>query len=139
MSATSNSNNNDSGSPSNTGNASGESVTTPPPILTGKEPNRFSATNKSARSGRKISLPWFRQNSLTSASALSRQHTIDSPGSYRYFKQVSENNAKVHIVSFIIHIFFVLLFLSQKKKSVVFVIQRNELNEQFTKVILVCY
>lgn len=61
-----------------------------------KEPkDRFSSTNKSARSGgRKISLPWFRQNSFN-ASALSRQHTIDSPGSYRYVKQISENNAKV--------------------------------------------
>lgn len=61
-------------------------------------PNRFSSTNKSARSsGRKISLPWFRQNSLN-ASALARQHTIDSPGSYRYVKQISENNAKVVVV-----------------------------------------
>lgn len=105
MSATSSNNNiSSSGSSSNTGNASGvgDSVT---PIVTGKEPNRFSATNKSARSGRKISLPWFRQNSLTSSSALSRQHTIDSPGSYRYFKQVSENNAKVYDCAFYYHCF----------------------------------
>lgn len=101
MSATSSSNNISSSSSSGSpGNASGGGECVTAPILTGKEPNRFSATNKSARSGRKISLPWFRQNSLTSSSALSRQHTIDSPGSYRYFKQVSENNAKVDDCAF---------------------------------------
>lgn len=75
-----------------------------------REPNRFSATNKSARSGRKISLPWFRQNSLTSSAALTRQHTIDSPGSYRYVKQISENNAKVNVCYFTNFLYLMLNF-----------------------------
>lgn len=43
--------------------------------------NFFAKGNKSGRN-RKISLPWFRTNSVTTAqhAALSRQHTIDSPG-----------------------------------------------------------
>lgn len=45
---------------------------------------------KSQKGRRKISLPWFRQTSVTSAHApLSRQHTIDSPGSFRFFRQPS--------------------------------------------------
>lgn len=115
-------------SSSSTGTTAGvsggeNSVTTP--TTTKDPPNRFSATNKSARSGRKISLPWFRQNSLTSSSALARQHTIDSPGSYRYFKQSSENNAKVHTF-FLCH--------ERMRKVLVF---SFEWIEQFTKVILV--
>lgn len=52
---------------------------------------------KSQKSRRKISLPWFRQNSTTNPrAALSRQHTIDSPGSFRLFRQ-SSNNYKVII------------------------------------------
>lgn len=44
--------------------------------------------SKSQKSRRKISLPWFRQNSVsTPKAALSRQHTIDSPGSFRFFRQ----------------------------------------------------
>lgn len=47
---------------------------------------------KSQKSRRKISLPWFRQNSITNPrAALSRQHTIDSPGSFRFFRQPSAN------------------------------------------------
>lgn len=47
---------------------------------------------KSQKGRRKISLPWFRQNSVTSPHAgLSRQHTIDSPGSFRFFRQSSNN------------------------------------------------
>lgn len=109
MSTTNNNISGSSGGSNSKGNVEGnnEKVT---PLATGKEPNRFSATNKSARSGRKISLPWFRQNSLTSSSALSRQHTIDSPGSYRYFKQVSENNAKVDDCSFYISFIFSYVF-----------------------------
>lgn len=47
---------------------------------------------KSQKGRRKISLPWFRQNSVSSPHAgLSRQHTIDSPGSFRFFRQSSNN------------------------------------------------
>lgn len=47
---------------------------------------------KSQKSRRKISLPWFRQNSVSNPrAALSRQHTIDSPGSFRFFRQPSTN------------------------------------------------
>ena len=36
-------------------------------------------TMKTAKGGRKISLPWFRQSSVPSShAALSRQHTIDT-------------------------------------------------------------
>lgn len=53
---------------------------------------------KSQKGKRKISLPWFRQNSVTAPHAtLSRQHTIDSPGSFRFFRQTS-NNCQVYIV-----------------------------------------
>lgn len=46
--------------------------------------------SKSQKSRRKISLPWFRQNSVSAPkAALSRQHTIDSPGSFRFFRQPS--------------------------------------------------
>lgn len=46
--------------------------------------------SKSQKSRRKISLPWFRQNSVSTPKvALSRQHTIDSPGSFRFFRQPS--------------------------------------------------
>lgn len=42
---------------------------------------------KSQKGRRKISLPWFRQNSVSGQHvALSRQHTIDSPGSFRFFR-----------------------------------------------------
>lgn len=52
---------------------------------------------KSQKGRRKISLPWFRQNSTSNPrAALSRQHTIDSPGSFRLFRQ-SSNNYKVNI------------------------------------------
>lgn len=45
---------------------------------------------KSQKAKRKISLPWFRQNSVTTPHPpLSRQHTIDSPGSFRFFRQLS--------------------------------------------------
>lgn len=41
---------------------------------------------KTAKGGRKISLPWFRQSSVQqSHAALSRQHTIDTPGSFRTY------------------------------------------------------
>lgn len=43
-------------------------------------------TMKSSKGGRKISLPWFRQTSVQqSHAALSRQHTIDTPGSFRSY------------------------------------------------------
>lgn len=38
---------------------------------------------KQTKSRRKISLPWFRQSSVSAPhAALSRQHTIDTPGSF---------------------------------------------------------
>lgn len=45
--------------------------------------NFFAKGNKSGRN-RKISLPWFRTNSVTAAqhAGLSRQHTIDTPGHF---------------------------------------------------------
>lgn len=47
---------------------------------------------KSQKGKRKISLPWFRQSSVSGQKAgLSRQHTIDSPGSFRFFRQPSSN------------------------------------------------
>lgn len=46
---------------------------------------------KSAKGGRKISLPWFRQSSVQqSHAALSRQHTIDTPGSFRSYVSPSQ-------------------------------------------------
>ncbi|CAD7004180.1 unnamed protein product [Ceratitis capitata] len=43
---------------------------------------------KQQKSRRKISLPWFRQTSVVN-SGLTRQYTIDSPGSFRLFRQSS--------------------------------------------------
>lgn len=43
---------------------------------------------KPQKSRRKISLPWFRQTSVVN-SGLTRQYTIDSPGSFRLFRQSS--------------------------------------------------
>lgn len=41
---------------------------------------------KTSKGGRKISLPWFRQNSVQqNHAALTRQHTIDTPGSFRSY------------------------------------------------------
>lgn len=44
---------------------------------------------KPQKSRRKISLPWFRQQSSAAHATLSRQHTIDSPGSFRILRQTS--------------------------------------------------
>ncbi|KAM8710186.1 hypothetical protein ACLKA7_016907 [Drosophila subpalustris] len=45
---------------------------------------------------RKISLPWFRQSSTVSNhGALSRQHTIDTPSSFRFFRQPSNSGFKL--------------------------------------------
>ncbi|KXJ83198.1 hypothetical protein RP20_CCG008034 [Aedes albopictus] len=46
-----------------------------------------SGSGSSKKGGRKISLPWFRQSSITSHATLARQHTIDSPGSFRFFRK----------------------------------------------------
>lgn len=43
---------------------------------------------KPQKSRRKISLPWFRQTSVVN-SGLARQYTIDTPGSFRLFRQSS--------------------------------------------------
>lgn len=53
---------------------------------------QVAAADKSHR--RKISLPWFRQASTsTVAAALARQHTIDTPGSYRHRSTASRSSA----------------------------------------------
>uniref|UniRef100_A0A2S2P861 Uncharacterized protein n=1 Tax=Schizaphis graminum TaxID=13262 RepID=A0A2S2P861_SCHGA len=53
---------------------------------------QVAAADKSHR--RKISLPWFRQTSTsTAAAALARQHTIDTPGSYRHRSIASRSSA----------------------------------------------
>lgn len=64
-------------------NSNSNSAQLPPPGL---------LPTKSQKSRRKISLPWFRQNSVSNPrAALSRQHTIDSPGSFRFFRQPSSS------------------------------------------------
>lgn len=53
---------------------------------------QVAAADKSHR--RKISLPWFRQTSTsTAAAALARQHTIDTPGSYRHRSTAARSSA----------------------------------------------
>ncbi|ALC42942.1 trio [Drosophila busckii] len=47
------------------------------------------------KSRRKISLPWFRQSSVSSHGVLSRQHTIDTPSSFRFFRQPSSSGFKL--------------------------------------------
>jgi len=49
------------------------------------------------KSRRKISLPWFRQSSVTGHGVLARQHTIDTPSSFRFFRQPSSSGLKVKI------------------------------------------
>lgn len=52
---------------------------------------QVAAADKSHR--RKISLPWFRQASAsTAAAALARQHTIDTPSSYRHKPTASRSS-----------------------------------------------
>uniref|UniRef100_A0A182JEN1 SH3 domain-containing protein n=1 Tax=Anopheles atroparvus TaxID=41427 RepID=A0A182JEN1_ANOAO len=51
------------------------------------QPKGLSSTGSTKKSGRKISLPWFRQSSVPSRAALARQHTIDSPGSFQFFRK----------------------------------------------------
>lgn len=60
--------------------------------MSNKMPNDFLSnlvSTKSQKTRRKISLPWFRTNSSTPTSTLSRQHTIDSPGSFHLLRQSS--------------------------------------------------
>ncbi|XP_065720468.2 kalirin isoform X2 [Drosophila suzukii] len=47
------------------------------------------------KSRRKISLPWFRQSSVTGHGVLARQHTIDTPSSFRFFRQPSSSGLKL--------------------------------------------
>ncbi|XP_034658719.1 triple functional domain protein isoform X2 [Drosophila subobscura] len=47
------------------------------------------------KSRRKISLPWFRQSSVSSHGVLARQHTIDTPSSFRFFRQPSSSGFKL--------------------------------------------
>lgn len=56
-------------------------------------------TMKTSKGGRKISLPWFRQNSVQqSHAALSRQHTIDTPGSFRSY--VGSKKLQVNLLKY---------------------------------------
>lgn len=58
---------------------------------------QVAAADKSHR--RKISLPWFRQASASNAAAaLARQHTIDTPGSYRN-RPTARSVAAVQVLS----------------------------------------
>lgn len=55
---------------------------------------------KSQKGRRKISLPWFRNNSVNPPHpALSRQHTIDSPASLR----TPNNKQKYQVGLYILH------------------------------------
>lgn len=56
------------------------------------------ATPQPRKTRRKISLPWFRQSSVSNHGALSRQHTIDTPSSFRFFRQPSNSGFKVNQV-----------------------------------------
>ncbi|XP_037820840.1 uncharacterized protein LOC119609892 [Lucilia sericata] len=47
------------------------------------------ATNQKQKNRRKISLPWGRQSSIAKNLGLARQHTIDTPSSFRIFRQSS--------------------------------------------------
>uniref|UniRef100_A0A182QYF8 SH3 domain-containing protein n=1 Tax=Anopheles farauti TaxID=69004 RepID=A0A182QYF8_9DIPT len=47
----------------------------------------LTSTGSTKKSGRKISLPWFRQSSVPSHATLARQHTIDSPGSFQFLRK----------------------------------------------------
>ncbi|XP_017017775.1 triple functional domain protein isoform X2 [Drosophila kikkawai] len=47
------------------------------------------------KSRRKISLPWFRQSSVSGHGVLARQHTIDTPSSFRFFRQTSSSGLKL--------------------------------------------
>lgn len=50
---------------------------------------------KPNKNRRKISLPWGRQSSVAKNLGLSRQHTIDTPNSFRLFSRQSNNQIKV--------------------------------------------
>lgn len=54
------------------------------------------AANLKQKNRRKISLPWGRQSSIAKNLGLSRQHTIDTPSSFRIFRQ-SSSKSKVRI------------------------------------------
>lgn len=51
-------------------------------------------TIQKQKNRRKISLPWGRQSSIAKNLGLARQHTIDTPSSFRIFRQ-SSNKLKV--------------------------------------------
>lgn len=59
--------------------------------------NTATAQNTKPKNRRKISLPWGRQSSIAKNLGLSRQHTIDTPSSFRIFRQ-SSNKLKVGLV-----------------------------------------
>lgn len=63
--------------------------------------------SKSQKGRRKISLPWFRNNSVNPPHpALSRQHTIDSPASLR----LPNKKYQVGCLRIVVGPFIVLLF-----------------------------
>lgn len=81
---------------------------------------------KSQKGKRKISLPWFRQTSVSSPKAgLSRQHTIDSPGSFRFFRQPSNSyqvNKILNVNQFSYFFQFIICLLLNINKIVIILI-----------------
>jgi len=66
------------------------------PTVPAEATTTTAATTQQRKPRRKISLPWFRQSSTVgNHGALSRQHTIDTPSSFRFFRQPSNSGFKV--------------------------------------------
>lgn len=89
----------DSTSPKQTNNGATATAASAEPLC--RSPFTFptvppaAGTPQQRKSRRKISLPWFRQSSVSSHGTLSRQHTIDTPSSFRFFRQPSNSGFKV--------------------------------------------
>ncbi|KAL7299124.1 hypothetical protein TKK_0008205 [Trichogramma kaykai] len=66
------------------------------PAGSGNKPTQVAVT-LAQKAKRKISLPWFRQTSVTPPHpALSRQHTIDTPGSFHaHMLRLQPSNSQV--------------------------------------------
>lgn len=63
------------------------------------------ASNQKPKNRRKISLPWGRQSSIAKNLGLARQYTIDTPSSFRIFRQ-SSNKLQVCVFCFYINVVF---------------------------------
>ncbi|XP_064541124.1 triple functional domain protein isoform X2 [Drosophila montana] len=92
----------DSTSPKQTNNgataASAEPLSRSPftfPTVPSAAAGAGAGTPQQRKSRRKISLPWFRQSSVSSHGTLARQHTIDTPSSFRFFRQPSNSGFKL--------------------------------------------